>query len=377
MKRGCLLSLALIAILTAAIVVTWARLPQTHDLARLAKRIPGTSSLNIGDYCWAGNSSRLIVWNWTGTVNQAFAINTANGKSTPLPAMDRGFGDYPALSSPDGEWILSGVRFPQDKTDFEDSEVYDAVIIKVVKANGSRVVTYKINHENRGFDFKGQGWLRDSRHYMVYLWSGTGLVLRIYDVNNAGLFRTLLVHDPQSMIKGQIESSYDEPRWVMTSDQHLLLINDIDPGLMTVCDINLNFNPVHIQRTVLPLLPKGAGVMAGEDGFVPSPDGKRIAWHFHFIDRQVSSPNIWEQFWTVHIRHKARLLPEGIPTEEIWASSIDGRGMHQIAYQADTGDSDMIIVNMKWTPDGKSLSFMRNGSGIPGAGNPIYTIPAD
>jgi len=59
MKRGWKLGLALILILTVATAVIWSRLPQTHDLNRLAKPVPGIAYQHVNDYFWRDGSHLL------------------------------------------------------------------------------------------------------------------------------------------------------------------------------------------------------------------------------------------------------------------------------------------------------------------------------
>lgn len=382
--------LALILIVAATIASLWARLPQTHDLNRLAKPIPGTAYHHIMDYKWIDSSSLLTFQDWSGKATadnstlEAFTINAGTGKSTPLSALNNVVrGDYRhSLCSPDGRWLLLDKAIQWGKLDNEGAPGYNAEVITAVKTDGTCAVTHKFNRD--GFMVVRMGWL-DDQHYALYHWTESGFVVHIYDVNNAALVQTIQVHDPQAFLRDPIGSMLGEPLWATTQNQHLLLIgyveaktirvSDVYAKAMSISDVDLHFNPAPIQQQTVSL-PKGAVIQFCEGNIAPSPDRKRIAWILHFKDRLHRDPNFLEQFWAVHIRHKARLLPVGIPTVEIWMSRIDGREMHQIAYQTEPAEAFGSLDQLKWTPDGKSLSFMHGAAPMNGKDG-LYTIPVD
>ena len=306
----------------------------------------------------------------------AYAINTATEKVTPLSGLSNplpALNDVPAnqlniIDSPNHQWILFDKTICWGKADNEGLPENGAHILSAVKADGSCTISHKINRGEYPVD--KASWL-DSHRYMWCLWSDGQLIIHVYDVNNAELSQTILVYDSQAIMK-RISDPY-----LMTSDWHLFFImgnfSDGKQSGVTLGDINLRSQPACIQQEAI-VLPKRATL--DKNDFVLSPDGKRIAWIFHFQDRYAHHPNLWEQFWVVHIQHRARLLPKNIPTEEVWVSSRNGSDMHQIGYKIETWRLDTNIDNMKWLPDGKAVSFMYSGRGMNGKDG-LYTIPAD
>jgi hypothetical protein len=64
-----------------------------------------------------------------------------------------------------------------------------------------------------------------------------------------------------------------------------------------------------------------------------------------------------------------KLRPEPQDTMTLWVTDIDGSGMHKIGWESIVWETRYWPDLLRWTPDGKRLSFIHDGG--------LYTVPAD
>lgn len=314
---------------------------------------------------------------------QAFSIDALTGAQAPMKKFNQAFGfalkgetnafhiDMSPSSqfgtpwighllvtcalSPDGKWLLWGA--PRSMRLGDHPEMRQALAL-----DGSHRCAWTASAAFSDFH-----WLPDSRHWVEWVEEKSKVVFFIHSMNPSSRTRTLSVALPSSYHMYDITPT----GYVLARDYNWffriagILPSAINSWQFAQCDLDLLHTPsgrvaavpTHAFRVHLP---PGLHVELVDPFPVLSPQGDRLAW---LAAREYAPPNSpWlRRIWTFFGQHRQTLIG-------LWVSRLDGNQMQEIGHLA-YRPKEEVPQDIRWTPDGKRLSFLYKGG--------LYTVPAD
>jgi len=359
--------LASVLILGALIVIF-----QRHDIPLLVRSTRIVDDLPRGAQTfWLSDREMLLIRRgnlYHGAT--ATRLDVVTKSERPLFDLDRALRGFQpggeALLSPDGKWLLwNGKR--SGKT-----HGWPFGIVQVTTLAGSDPL------ERPPGD--GDVWMPDTSDKIAWQRDSAGWVRFLTVANSAHV----QLHEPRTphmtdlTVAGIRETAVPATaRWTrgatyatlapsqalgMTRSDHLLVANVLGaPVLDRIYFNDLDWHASGASRSYSVPLPAGARVCA----LKLSPQGDRLAWA---IERWRSPAP-----WTMQL---ARYLPIlGVrqrPFVSLSVTDVNGGHWRDVGTQevtAEMGLSQEILVQLRWTPDGKRLSFVCCGT--------LYAVPAD
>jgi hypothetical protein len=178
--------------------------------------------------------------------------------------------------------------------------------------------------------------------------------LILHDASRPGAPKTITFNPPLEI----------KQRAALTSQNHFIIVRVIPfstpTTALSITDVDLSAT-APTPRTHSLQLP--SPIMSAFS-FQCAPGGDRLAWQSS-VEQVASGSAIWRWFLRFNTRSPAR------PRHELWVSGMHGEGMHAIVTMPNSTSTlaPSWQLKLQWLPDGKTLSFIHDGS--------LWTVPAD
>jgi hypothetical protein len=285
-------------------------------------------------YQWLDNGQLLFFRERAGQIEPFRQTILPDGRQTTPVSL----GLYPKysdhfLSSPQGRYLLYYSKSP-------------------IRARRVRVVAMDSTQHTTTYDSWGSGFLitPDENALVTLLWAGKPTLYRYATHRDRAETVTL----PQSTQIGHPLCFLPDGRLILLNPSRFVRPQNTQPPVLFLMDMKVPKQPLQ----TLPFPPPPAPEIAG---FRLSPDGKRILWQ----------TQVKEQNWMTRMMARFRPSsprPETVPFRMTWwVSEMSGGQPRAIASEVRTGSTG--FPQMRWTPDSKRLSFVRN--------NTLYVLPVD
>ncbi len=295
-------------------------------------------------YQWV-TEQQLIVHNMRG-VNGILDVNT--GSETPIDPLMSALRKSPILAkarvtglsdwvlSPDGKWLLT-----------YDDNLRPPIWI-VVALDGSRVIAFP----KRPAHSADAVWDSDSRGFTEIYPGANRRLARRHRFAATGTSHT----DGPDFVLEPVANP-NRPYFLALGSPQADGILMADLGDVQRRSVPLRLYDVRApeqgaltpHRDIVVPLPSGAVTSEAE----MSPDGRRMAWVFDFEVGLAANPMLR--------RLPFMPLGPGRGISEVWVSDLDGSHMHPVA-TADTNPRSTGPSQVRWTPDGRRLTFVYNGA---------------
>jgi hypothetical protein len=266
-------------------------------------------------------------------------LRTGLTQSVPVPQRVNSSHAY-TLISPNGRWVLccDGTPNPSDK-------------ISAVELKTGRSMTWPVAGDCYHY---GNGWLADSHRWLQWTTLPDGYLI-LHNIDHPQQNSHLAFAD------------YKAERWkwpVVTSSDHLLFIDRTtshgDPSYLAWNGLKIReyslLPAIKRLRSLRVSSPPGVVLQWAEI----SPNGEQILWQC--TQTYISPIAAWLHRW-IH-----RVPAEPQQRYGLWASRIDGSGMHEIGHINLSSDSDR-LDSIQWLPDSKRVGFVYKDS--------LYTAPVE
>ena len=345
-KRNLILGAAAVLVVLAAVVPELRRQPPT--LLKRARKVASVAAWDPkrDNYFWLSDQEALLVREGGGTPDMgvppavtAHRVSVATGatlEDAPLEAALHKAGATSVVPewqlSPDGKWLLA------ESSPYVTNQQWVATTI-----DGARQVIRPHQHEEHEDRGTSAIWRPDSRSW-----------IQTVEINN-------LVHTFSYSLASAVVSERAETFFFFGHSllgffgaSRVLAIRPQtgDGGGVGVADFGDGPSPAP-AHFYMPQVPANMDVQQ----VVLSPDSSRLAWKFSVKPLPLGLKA------AINSGYVRRSSPV---TAGLWVSDLNLNHLREIG-MVDSRDDH--ITSLRWTPDGKSLSFVD--------GDALYTVPAD
>ncbi|HZT40651.1 MAG TPA: hypothetical protein VFA07_00610 [Chthonomonadaceae bacterium] len=254
--------------------------------------------------------------------------------------------------SPDGAWMLYRNWAGGANNPFRTL---------TLSLNGSRRIVWPAWSETRFDMIRQPFWLPDSRHWaeIVYDHTSHTFLAAVYGLD--GKHYTGVIARGRWLWSGEVHG--------ITQSGSVLIRKFNTPALpkrlVQIMEWDLQGILAHRAngsahaRTISIRMPANTEEVSGPDPRI-SPQGDRLAWVLT-LENAHPEPAWLQRLWALFGQRQRK-------TFGLWVSHLDGSQLREIGhinYQPD----DEVPQDIRWTPDGKRLSFLYKGA--------LYTVPVD
>lgn len=309
---------------------------QDRSLLKQAAYVPGSNGLAC---LWASDQELLVFVKDTKKAARALSLNPMTGVQTPLTALTDTF---PGVKqkvlgswnlSPDGKWVAATANA-------FDGSGWPGPTQEITSVDGQHQFSWAaLEYTNNGTPPKAQArlvWLPDSRRWLKS--ESTGEVrMNSLDAPDRGGIPLALPAGIYALIG-------------VTPDYRLIASDTLGnvSKPITLYEIGLYPNPTPGRKFTV-MMPDGAEIR----DIALSPQGDRLAWSL--FSKRVPPMRAF----------LAKLLPSLVKNAtpsygiSLWTSRTDGKELRELGFQ-EVKPNDPALpepVDLRWTPDGKRLSF--------------------
>jgi len=339
-KRNLIMGIGAVLVVLAALVPELHHQPLTLlQRTRKVTRVKDWDAKH-DNYFWISNSEVLLVTQAngpayggvlpvlvrrvnavTGSVTVDKALTARLQRSTQLDTSDWQL-------SPDSRWLLC----------HNDSRRWVAASL-----DGAHLMTWPLQGDGSGESGILTAWLPDGRSWIQAVEDQQTTHTYLYQLNKS----TVTDHSGNFGLDGLEVVGFYGPTRLLT-----ILPQTGDGGGVSMADYDI-LNPAASSHFYFQYVPPNMDIQQVR----LSPDRSRLAWKF------TVKPLPLGLRATINSNYVRRSSPV---TAGLWTSDLNCNNLHEVG-TVDIRDDQ--ITNLRWTPDGKRLSFID--------GDTLYTIPAD
>ena len=300
--------IVLITILLLGVVLFYLSGKQDKKFDEMLDRATLLTKLPCSKYGWVQDGT---LWFWGNGATPSH-LDLKTGVSAPIPGFPVNntfrLTDAPEFS-PDGKWFLNS-QFNSGK--------WTAFSLTGGRKTWSTMPGIRGN--------SNCVWLSDSRRWLEYYFDGAGscqyLIHSLEGKENSAKMKTTAFMYPVGTLPGE---------------RVLGAVNDQNGVEISQLDISTGRGKIGVFR-----LPSNAGI---NGSFAVSPQGDRVAWFVTEHHRITVMDEI----------RKLLFLPGNVDKTLLWTAKIDGSDRKLIGVSQKVNQP--YLQDLKWTPDGKYLSF--------------------